>query len=94
MFFSSNIESGAICEYRRFDPVYVSKMPCDSQSASSTPVNTRSPLCPWTMAVPVSWHDGSTIAADMLAFLSISKATKRSLSEASGSSRIARSWPR
>ena len=42
-----------------------------------------------TIAVPVSWHIGSTLPAAMLAFFSRSSATKRSLAEASGSSRIA-----
>ena len=47
-------------------------------------------------AVPVSWHMGSTPPAAMLAFCSNSVATKRSLSEASGSSRMLWScwrWP-
>ena len=38
------------------------------------------------IAVPVSWHIGSTPPAAMLAFLRKSKATNLSLSEASGSS--------
>ena len=37
-----------------------------------------------TMAVPVSWHIGSTMPEAMLAFFSSSSATKRSLAEASG----------
>ena len=48
------------------------------------------------MAVPVSWHPGKTMPAAMLAFFRSSSATKRSLSDASGSSRMARScakWP-
>ena len=40
------------------------------------------------IAVPVSWHIGSTPPAAMLAFLRKSKATNLSLSEASGSSTI------
>ena len=47
-----------------------------------------------TMAVPVSWHIGSTPPAEMLTFLSRSSATKRSLPLASGSSMIRRSWAR
>ena len=49
-----------------------------------------------TIAVPVSWHIGSTLPAAILAFFNRSKATKRSLAEASGSSRMARNcarWP-
>ena len=38
------------------------------------------------IAVPVSWHIGSTPPAAMLAFFRKSKATNLSLSEASGSS--------
>jgi hypothetical protein len=48
------------------------------------------------MAVPVSWHIGKTLPAAMLAFFNRSKATNRSLAEASGSSRMARNcarWP-
>ena len=44
-----------------------------------------------TMAVPVSWHIGSTPPAEMLAFFRSSSATYLSLAEASPSSRIARS---
>ena len=40
------------------------------------------------IAVPVSWHIGSTPPAAMLAFLRKSKATNLSLSDASGSSTI------
>ena len=40
------------------------------------------------IAVPVSWHIGSTPPAAMLAFFRKSKATNLSLSEASGSSTI------
>jgi hypothetical protein len=47
-----------------------------------------------TIAVPVSWHIGSTPPAAILAFFSRSSATKRSLAEASGSSRIARTCVR
>src|SRR5262245_18630790 len=71
-------------------------MPRAIASASSAKVSTRSPLCPITSAVPVSWQDGSTRPAAMFAFLSSSSATKRSFSDASGSSRIFAScarWP-
>jgi hypothetical protein len=43
---------------------------------------------PITIAVPVSWHIGRTPPAAMFAFFRRSRATKRSLGEASGSSRI------
>ena len=66
-------------------------MPRLSARSSSPPVSTRSPRLPITIAVPVSWHIGSTPAAAMLAFFSRSRATKRSLADASGSSRIRRS---
>jgi hypothetical protein len=49
-----------------------------------------------TMAVPVSWHIGSTPPAEMLAFFSSSSATYLSFEEASLSSRMLRScwrWP-
>ena len=46
------------------------------------------PFLPTTMAVPVSWQEGRIMPAEMLAFFISSSATKRSLSEASGSSRI------
>ena len=46
------------------------------------------------MAVPVSWHMGSTPPAAMHAFLSRSRATYRSFGELEGSSRIDRSWRR
>ena len=69
-------------------------MPRASAASSPPPVHTRSPFLPMTIAVPVSWHIGSTPPAAILAFLSKSWATKRSLSEASASSRMARSWAR
>ena len=47
-----------------------------------------------TIAVPVSWHIGSTPAAAMFAFFSRSSATNRSFALASGSSRIVRSCAR
>ena len=61
--------------------------------SSSWPlVSTCWPRLPITIAVPVSWHIGSTPPAAMQAFLSRSLATKRSFGEACGSSRIDRSW--
>ena len=69
-------------------------MPRLSARSSSPPVSTRSPRLPITIAVPVSWHIGSTPPAAMLAFFSRSRATKRSLAEASGSSRMRRSCAR
>ncbi len=47
-----------------------------------------------TIAVPVSWHIGSTPPAEMAALRSRSMATNRSLPLASGSSTIARSCAR
>jgi len=69
-------------------------MPREIASRSPPPVTTSSPFFPLTIAVPVSWHEGSTPPAAMHAFLSSSSATKRSFGDASGSSRIARSWAR
>ena len=69
-------------------------MPRAMASSSPPPVNTNWPFLPFTMAVPVSWHIGSTPPAEMQAFFSRSRATKRSLAEASGSSRMLRSWAR
>ncbi len=66
-------------------------MPRAMASSSPPPVNTNWPRLPLTMAVPVSWHMGRTPPAAMLAFFSRSRATKRSLGEASGSSRMLRS---
>ncbi|MEY9540306.1 hypothetical protein ABIE85_003366 [Bradyrhizobium diazoefficiens] len=51
---------------------------------------------PMMIAVPVSWHIGSTPPAAMLAFFKKSSATNLSFGLASPSSRIARScfkWP-
>ena len=65
-------------------------------SSSPPPVKTNWPFLALTIAVPVSWHIGSTPPAAMFAFFSRSRATKRSLSLASGSSRMLRSccrWP-
>ena len=94
MFFSSNIDNGASWEYRRFDCSYTAWTPREIASASSAKVRTCSPFLPITIAVPVSWHIGSTPPAAMLALRSSSVATKRSLSDASGSSRIAASCSR
>ena len=58
-------------------------------SSSSTPVNTYWPFLPITVAVPVSWQKGKTPWAAISAFLSIVRATLLSLSEASGSSKMA-----
>ena len=63
-------------------------------TSSPPPVNTIWPFLPLMIAVPVSWHIGSTPPAATDAFLSRSRATNRSLSLASGSSRIARSCER
>ena len=63
-------------------------MPRLMARSSSPPVSTSSPRLPMTIAVPVSWHIGSTPPAAMLAFFSRSRATNLSLADASGSSRI------
>ena len=64
-------------------------------ATSSLPsVSTCRPRLPITMAVPVSWHIGSTPPAATLALRSRSRATNRSLGEAAGSSTIARSCAR
>ena len=58
-------------------------------AASSSPsTHTFSPFLPITIAVPVSWHMGNILPAEILAFFNKSNATKRSFSEASGSSSI------
>ena len=69
-------------------------MPAESAAASSPSVQICWPFLPMTIAVPVSWHIGSTLPAAILAFFKRSNATNLSLAEASGSSRIARSWAR
>ena len=74
--------------------MYASYTPSEMASASSAPVTTPSDFLPITIAVPVSWHIGSTPPAEMLTFLSRSSATNRSLPDASGSSMIRRSWAR
>ena len=63
-------------------------MPRASDSSSSPLVITFWPFLATTIAVPVSWHEGSTMPEATFAFFSSSRATKRSLSDASGSSRI------
>ena len=65
---------------------YASRAPSASAASSSPSVKTSRPFLPMMIAVPVSWHIGSTPPAAMLAFLRKSKATNLSLSEASGSS--------
>ena len=56
--------------------------------------STVSVRLPTTIAVPVSWHIGSTPPAATQALRSRSVATNRSLGEASGSSTMDRSWAR
>ena len=50
-------------------------MPRAIASRSPPPVSTSSPFLPFTIAVPVSWHDGRTPPAAMHAFFSSSSAT-------------------
>ena len=50
-------------------------MPRDSAASSAPSVQTYWPFLAMTMAVPVSWQLGSTMPAEMLAFLSSSSAT-------------------
>ena len=69
-------------------------MPREMASSSLPPVSTVSVRLPMTIAVPVSWHIGSTPPAETHALRSRSVATKRSFGDASGSSTIARSWAR
>ena len=62
-----------------------------SQVAPLSPSErTLHPFLPMMIAVPVSWHIGSSPPAAMLAFFRKSKATNLSLSLASGSSRMLR----
>ena len=71
-------------------------MPRDRCSASPPPVKTRSPFLATIVAVPVSWHIGSTKPAATSALRSSASTTPRSFSEASGSSSTAAScarWP-
>jgi hypothetical protein len=68
----------------------VSNTPRAIARSSPPPVKTNWPFLPLTIAVPVSWHIGSTPPAAIDAFFSRSSATKRSLSLASGSSRMFR----
>mgnify|MGYP005935155751 CR=1 FL=1 len=63
-------------------------MPRAIFSSSLQPVHTCCPLYPAQMAVPVSWHMGSMPLALTSALRSMVRATKRSLSLASGSERI------
>ncbi len=87
---SSNIDTGATCENRRRHRAYASRTPSTIAASSSEPATaTPSPFRPITVAVPVSWQDGSTPSAEMAAFFSKAAAVKRSLSDAAGSSRIA-----
>ena len=88
VFFSSHVVVGAICEYRRFNLVNASYTPWASATSSFELVNTYCPFLPMIRAVPVSWHIGKIPPAAILAFLSKSSATKRSLAEASGSESI------
>ena len=74
--------------------MYASYTPWLIASPSSTPVSTPSDFLPITIAVPVSWHIGSTPPAEMLTFFSRSSATNRSFPLDSGSSMILRSWAR
>src|SRR5689334_7494954 len=69
-------------------------MPREMASSSSPPVSTVSVRLPTTIAVPVSWHIGSTPPAETHALRNRSTATNRSLGDASGSSTIARSCAR
>ncbi len=69
-------------------------MPRERASSSPPSVSTFWPRLPMTIAVPVSWHIGSTPAAAMLAFFSRSRATNLSFALASGSSMMRRSWAR
>ncbi len=94
VFFSSHMVSGASWEYRRFSLVYASNTPRAIARESSPEVSTCCPRLPITIAVPVSWHIGSTPAAAMFAFLSRSSATNLSFADASGSSMMLRSWRR
>ncbi len=94
VFFSSHMVSGASWEYRRLSLVYASKTPRAIADSSPPLVSTCWPRLPITIAVPVSWHIGSTPAAAMFAFLSRSRATNLSFGDASGSSRMLRSWRR
>ena len=63
-------------------------MPRETASSSLPPVSTVSVRLPMTIAVPVSWHIGSTPPAETQAFCSRSVATNRSFGDASGSSTI------
>ena len=86
---SSYIERALTWEYRRFSAWYVSQMPCDRCSSSRAPVQTCWPFLAMMVAVPVSWQTGSTPMAAISALRIRASATPRSLSETSGSERIA-----
>ena len=60
------------------------RCPGEMASSSSPPVSTVSVRLPTTIAVPVSWHIGSTPPAATQALRSRSVATNRSLGDASG----------
>ena len=94
VFCSSYIVIGANWLYRRLLVRYVSYTPRAMASSSPPPVKTRWPFFALTIAVPVSWHIGSTPPAAIVAFFNRSRATNRSLSLASGSSSTVRSWRR
>ena len=85
MFFSSQVVTGANCEYRKFNSVYELYTPREIDTSSFSLVKTRCPFLPITMAVPVSWHIGKIPPAEMLAFFKRSNATNRSFGELSGS---------
>src|SRR5664279_4933807 len=64
---SSYIVSAAVCEYLRFSPVYVCQIPFEIFSASSAPVQICWPFHATTVAVPVSWQNGSSNCAETTA---------------------------
>jgi len=88
---SSNIDSAASWLYRRLLVRYVSYTPREIAASSPPPVMTNWPFFALTIAVPVSWHIGSTPPAAIDAFFRRSSATKRSLSLASGSRKMSAS---
>src|ERR1035437_4841566 len=85
---SSYIVSAAVCEYLRFSPVYVCQIPFEIFSASSAPVQICWPFHATTVAVPVSWQNGSSNRAETTELRRRAVAMKRSFGEASGSFRI------
>src|SRR5664279_5187048 len=86
---SSYMLRAAVCEYRRFSPVYVCQIPFEIFSASSAPVHTCWPFHATTVAVPVSWQNGSSNCAETTAFLRSAVAMNLSFGEAPGSDRMA-----